>query len=94
MSSQEHPVPLEPAITVLESKPESVHMGYKGAESSKGEVGKIPEYSVEQESEDMRKHRYINVGGEEMTIDMDLIQPYRKIIQHAGEVVVTVSFTV
>ena len=48
------------------------------------ETPKIPEYSYKQESDDLRKHRLVKVGEEQMNIDMDLVQPYRKIIQHAG----------
>lgn len=48
------------------------------------ESPKIPEYSYKQESDDLRKHRLVQVGEEQMNINMDLVQPYRKIIQHAG----------
>ena len=53
-------------------------------------VSKIPEYSFKQEAEDLRKHRLVQVGGEEKNIDMDIVQPYRKIIQHAGTQILSV----
>lgn len=58
----------------------AVRMSYKIEE-----VSKIPEYSFKQEAEDLRKHRLVQIGGEEKNIDMDIVQPYRKIIQHTGK---------
>ena len=64
------------------SRSGSVHMLY--------DIKKIPEYSHKQESDDLRRHRLVHIGEEEMNIDMDLVQPYRKIIQHAGIIIVPV----
>lgn len=61
---------------------EAVHVSYKREVASN-----IPEYSFEEEAEDLRKHRLVQIGGEEKNIDMDIVQPYRKIIQHAGMLV-------
>ena len=66
--------------SVGESKPSgTVHVSYKSEDAPS-----IPEYSFEQEAEDLRKHRLVQIGGEEKNIDMDIVQPYRNIIQHAG----------
>lgn len=83
----EHSAPLEPTVTVLtksEKEGESklsgtVHVSYKTEEAPV-----IPEYSFKQEADDLRKHRLVQVGEEEKNVDMDIVQPYRKIIQHAG----------
>ena len=83
----ESSVPIEPTVTVLtksgskgESKPTgAVHVSYKSEDTPN-----IPEYSFEQEVKDLRKHRLVRIGEEEKNIDMDIVQPYRKIIQHAG----------
>ncbi len=45
---------------------------------------RIPEYSVEEETKESRTYRLIQLGGEEVTINLSLIQPYKKIVQHAG----------
>ena len=84
MLDPEHSAPLEPTVVVL-TKPGSddptgtVHVSYKTEVAPD-----IPEYSFKQEAEDLRKHRLVRIGEEEKNIDMDIIQPYRKIIQHAG----------
>ena len=44
----------------------------------------IPEYTSEEEFKERRSHRYVHVGGEEITINLDMVGPYKKIIQHAG----------
>lgn len=83
----EHSAPLEPTVVVL-TKPGSegggtptgaVHVSYKTEVAPN-----IPEYSFKQEAEDLRKHRLVRIGEEEKNIDMDIVQPYRKIVQHAG----------
>ena len=79
--------PIEPTVTVLtksgnekESNPSgAVHVKYKTEMAPN-----IPEYSFKQEAEDLRKHRLVQIGEEEKNIDMDVVQPYRKIVQHAG----------
>ena len=52
----------------------------------KGEApaDRIPEYSAKEEIEQTRTHRFVSVAGDEHVIDMTLVQPYRKIVQHAG----------
>ncbi len=80
----EHSAPLEPTVVVL-TKPGSddpsgaVHVSYKTEVAPD-----IPEYSFKEEAEDLRKHKLVRIGEEEKNIDMDIVQPYRKIIQHAG----------
>ena len=80
----EHSTPLEPTVVVL-TKPGTdnptgaVHVSYKTEVAPN-----IPEYSFKQEAEDLRKHRLVRIGEEEKNIDMDVVQPYRKIVQHAG----------
>lgn len=84
MLDPEHSTPLEPTVVVL-TKPGTddpsgaVHVSYKTEVAPS-----IPEYSFKQEAEDLRKHRLVRIGEEEKNIDMDIVQPYRKIIQHAG----------
>ncbi len=51
--------------------------------TAQGEVP-IPEYSMREESEAVRTHRLVVVGGVEHIIDMTLVEPYRSIVQHAG----------
>ena len=63
----------------------AVHVSYKTEVAPD-----IPEYSFKQEAEDLRKHRLVRIGEEEKNIDMDVVQPYRKIIQHAGIYIATI----
>lgn len=51
----------------------------------------IPEYSSAEEFKERRIHRYVSIAGEEKVINMDLVEPYKKIIQHAGTVPLTTS---
>jgi len=44
----------------------------------------IPEYTAEEECKD-RNYRRVEVGGEETTISMAMVEPYKKLVQHAGE---------
>ncbi len=61
-----------------------------GKQSSSGQVGRrrgpnvIPEYTAEEECKD-RTYRYVNVGGDETVISMAMIEPYKKLVQHAGK---------
>lgn len=52
--------------------------------TAQGEVP-IPEYSMREESEEVRTHRLVVVGGVEHVIDMTLVEPYKNIVQHAGD---------
>jgi hypothetical protein len=45
----------------------------------------IPEYTSAEECKDKRARRYVSIGGVEVSVSMDMVQPYRKIIQHAGQ---------
>ena len=46
---------------------------------------KIKEYSAEEEQKDTRRFRVVTVGEESVKIDMEAVEPYRKVIQHMGE---------
>ena len=59
--------------------------GRGGVESAASrESAVIPEYSREEESKDRRAYLFVSVGGEETIISMGMVEPYKKIIQHAG----------
>lgn len=73
--SSERPPPLEPVVTVATGA---------AAYREGVPVQPIPEYTFKEESRETRTWRHVHVGGEDTTINMSLIQPYRKIIQHAG----------
>jgi len=45
----------------------------------------IKEYSAEEEQKDTRRFRVVTVGEESVKIDMEKVEPYRKVIQHMGE---------
>lgn len=85
-TASEPQFPLEPDITVITkeeevSPPEPVRSKQvKTAAKPKA----IPEYTSEEEFKERRSHRYVSVGGEETVISMDMVGPYKKIIQHAG----------
>lgn len=49
------------------------------------ELPSIKEYSAEEERSDMRRYRTVNVGDVSVQIDMQAVEPYRKVIQHMGE---------
>lgn len=88
--SSEQPFPLEPTVTViskpLEDPSSSCISTSSQSEKRAGVQRTIPEYLPAEERKDERSHRLVNVGGEEVTISMDLVKPYKKIIQHAGKV--------
>ena len=65
----------QPVVTMVTSPP---------PQGSKGRSDEIPEYLAEDERRQSRTYRHVCVGGEEMTISMAVVQPYRAIIQHAG----------
>ena len=86
------PYPLEPTITVLTNPSDgnasppcttlsSAHVVQKG----RTDVNVIPEYSSTEECKDRRSHLLVSVGGEETTISMELVEPYKKVVQHAGQ---------
>ena len=56
----------------------------KGASKSRGR-DIIPEYTAAEESKD-RTYRFVSVGGDETIISMAMVEPYKKLVQHAGEV--------
>ena len=49
------------------------------------ELPVIKEYSAEEERSDMRRYRTVTVGDVSVQIDMQAVEPYRKVIQHMGE---------
>lgn len=77
VSADEHSAPLEPTVTVVTPP--------KTKKKSQEAIPPIPEYTPQEEAEQSRKFRFVNVGGEKVTINMTTVQPYRKIIQHAGQ---------
>ena len=49
------------------------------------ELVPIKEYSAEEEQSDIRRYRTVTVGDVSVQIDMQTVEPYRKVIQHMGE---------
>ena len=45
----------------------------------------IKEYSAEEERSDMRRYRIVTVGDVSVQIDMQAVEPYKKVIQHMGK---------
>ncbi len=79
--------PLEPNITILSSPPaEEDSSPHKKNTSSKSSAKPkpIPEYSSAEEFKERRSHQIVSVGGEENVISLNMVEPYKKIIQHAG----------
>lgn len=90
VTTTEQHFPLEPDVTVINNEdpsPESKPVE-SPAKSLPVEVASkprpIPEYTSEEELKERRSHRYVSVGGEETIINMDMVKPYKKLIQHAG----------
>lgn len=44
----------------------------------------IPEYTAEEEREDSRCWKKVNVAGSEKRIDMKVIEPYKRVLSHGG----------
>ncbi|KAK6178506.1 hypothetical protein SNE40_013287 [Patella caerulea] len=44
----------------------------------------IAEYSAQEESEDVKRWKVVNVGDKEYRIDLTVIEPYKKVISHGG----------
>ena len=89
--AQHRSPPLEPSVTVINSGPSdregegqgegeavSYGVGLEAAEQA------IPELPYSEEVRESRDFRLVSVGGEEIRIDLRQLQPYRKIVQHAG----------
>ena len=76
MSADERSVPLEPTVTVVTPS----------HEKSQEDIPPIPEYTLREEVEQSRTYRFVSVGGEETNVNMAIVQPYRKILQHAGKI--------
>ena len=49
------------------------------------ELVPIKEYSAEEEQSDTRRYRTVTVGDVSVQIDMQVVEPYRKVIQHMGK---------
>ncbi len=77
--ASEQPYPLEPSITILPSPAE------EAPPVVPSETAPIPEYTSAQEHEERRAHRSIIIGAEEISVSMDMVEPYKKIVQHTGE---------
>jgi len=78
------------------SKENEASVSYKGSdqlrhkvmepdEGKPPEVEAIKEYSIEEEQKDLRRYRIVTVGEVSVQIDMQAVEPYRKVIQHMGE---------
>ena len=76
VSADERSAPLEPTVTVVTPS----------QEKSQEDTPPIPEYTLREEVEQSRAYRFVSVGGEETTVNMTIVQPYRKILQHAGKI--------
>ena len=73
---------LEPNVTILSAPEEPAKP--EVPTPSKTEATPIPEYTSAEEYRDRRLHRSVSVGEEDISVRMDLVEPYRKIVQHAG----------
>lgn len=81
----EQPLPLEPNITILSApSDEKSHSTTHPAPAGIAKPRAIPEYTSAEEFKERRSHKYVSVGGQETIVSMDMVAPYRKIIQHAG----------
>ena len=49
------------------------------------ELAVIKEYTAEEEQKDTRRYRTVTVGDVSVQIDLQALEPYRKVIQHMGE---------
>ena len=49
------------------------------------ELPSIKEYSAEEERSDTRRYRTVTIGEVSVQIDMQALEPYKKVIQHMGE---------
>ena len=49
------------------------------------ELPSIKEYSAEEERSDTRRYRTVTIGEVSIQIDMQALEPYKKVIQHMGE---------
>lgn len=83
-------------VTATGDKEEGGAIASEGATTGEGDIVKskdggkprgpntIPEYTAEEESKD-RTYRFVSVGGDETIISMAMVEPYKKMVQHAGE---------
>ena len=61
---------------------------HKVMEPDEGKPPELPvikEYTAEEERSNIRRYRTVTVGDVSVQIDMQAVEPYRKIIQHMGE---------
>lgn len=54
------------------------------ADSADASVEPIPEYSAREEFEDAKKWRVVTIGDKKYRIDMESIEPYKKVLSHGG----------
>lgn len=89
-ATSEQQFPLEPDITIITKEEESPPEAAKSKQvKTAAKARAIPEYTSAEEFKERRSHRYVSVGGEETIVSMDMVGPYKKIIQHAGYIVVS-----
>lgn len=87
--AQHRPPPLEPSVTVISTGPSDGDGEAEGGAVAYGLASEtadqpIPELPYSEEVRESRDFRLVSVGGEEIRIDLRQLQPYRKIVQHAG----------
>ncbi|XP_064595905.1 protein prune homolog 2-like, partial [Liolophura sinensis] len=44
----------------------------------------IPEYTAEEESDDQKNWRKVTIGDQQFTIDMKVVEPYKRVLSHGG----------
>lgn len=47
----------------------------------------IPEYTAEEESDDQKNWRKVTIGDQQFTIDMKVVEPYKRVLSHGGKTV-------
>ena len=68
-----------------ESNDQLRHKVMEPDEGKPPELVPIKEYSADEERNDTRRYRVVTVGDVSVQIDMQAVEPYKKIIQHMGE---------
>jgi len=63
-------------------------------EGKSPELPSIKEYSAEEERSDTRRYRTVTIGEVSVQIDMQALEPYKKVIQHMGESCDTVCLVI
>jgi len=48
-------------------------------------IESIPEYTAREEFEDSKRWRVVQIGDKSYRIDMEAIDPYKKVLSHGGK---------